>query len=82
MLNHHSLNLLIHLSVLALLGGEYLVNASKNTISMEYFAGKNIIRRAETNRPIANLSLAWYNHENSETLVHVKKFGTNNGCQN
>lgn len=33
MLNHNSLSLRVHLSVLALLGGEYRVNISRNVIS-------------------------------------------------
>lgn len=40
MLNHHSLHLLAHLSVLALLGGECLVNISRNITKSISLAGK------------------------------------------
>lgn len=58
MLNHHSLNLLVHFSVLALLRGEYLVNASKNAIRIMYLPGTNAINKATAKRATANFSLA------------------------
>ena len=58
MLNHHSLNLLIHLSVIAFLGGEYLVKVSKKTIRTMNLLGRKARIKAETKRATANLSLA------------------------
>lgn len=58
MLNHHSLTLLVHLSVLGFLGGEYLVNPSKNTIRTMYFVGKKARVKAITRRKNANFIVA------------------------
>lgn len=58
MLNHHSLNLLIHLSVFAFLGGEYLVNNSKNVIRTINFTGTKARTKAVTKSTVANFSLA------------------------
>lgn len=62
MLNHHSLTLLLHLSVLGLLGGEYLVNPSKNTTKSMYFVGKKARVKAITKREAANFIVAWIIH--------------------
>lgn len=58
MLNHHSRNLLIHLSVLALLIGEYLVNISKNINRITYLLGMKARVKAVTTRATTNFSLA------------------------
>lgn len=58
MLNHHSLNLLIHLSVIAFLGGEYLVKVSKKTRRTMNLLGRKARIKAVTKRATANLSLA------------------------
>ena len=58
MLNHHSLNLLVHLSVLAFLGREYLVNVSKKISSVIYLLGTNATIKATHRRANANFSLA------------------------
>lgn len=60
MLNHHSLSLLIHLSVLAFLKGEYLVNASKKISKNMYLPGNKARIKAETRRITANFSVAWH----------------------
>ena len=58
MLNHHSPTLLVNLSVLAFLGGEYLVKASKNTIKTMYFVGRKARVTAITRRELANFIVA------------------------
>lgn len=58
MLNHHSLDLRIHLSVLALLRGEYIVNRSRKTSRIMYLLGKKARTNAVTKRAMANFSLA------------------------
>ena len=58
MLNHHSLNLLVHLSVLAFLGGEYLVNISKKTSRTKYLHGKRARAKAADRKAKANFSVA------------------------
>lgn len=68
MLNHHSLNLLDHLSVLALLGAEYLVNTSKNIRRMIYFKGRKARIKAARTSATATLSVACYAHERSMTV--------------
>lgn len=58
MLNHHSLNLLVHLSVLALRSGELFVDTSRNTSSRSTFVGTMArLRAINTNARIA-LSVA------------------------
>lgn len=58
MLNHHSLNLLVHLSVLALRSGELFVDTSRNTSSRSTFVGTMArLRAISTNARIA-LSVA------------------------
>lgn len=56
--NHHSRSLLIHLSVLAFLGGEYLVNISKNVNRTKYLPGMKARITAVITRAMANFSLA------------------------
>jgi hypothetical protein len=58
MLNHHSLSLLVHLSVLAVLGGEYLVNVSKKVNRIMYLLGMKARIKATPRRVNANFSLA------------------------
>lgn len=58
MLNHHSLSLLIHLSVLVLLRGEYLVNASRKVNITKNLRGTKATTPAMSKRAIANLRLA------------------------
>lgn len=59
-LNHHSLNLLVHLSVLGLLRGEYLVNISRSIRRNSHLMGsKAVIRAIRTSTRIA-LSVAYY----------------------
>ncbi|KAL0423772.1 UNVERIFIED_CONTAM: hypothetical protein Sradi_0912000 [Sesamum radiatum] len=58
MLNHQSLNLLIHLSVLALLCGEYLVNVSKKASRTMYLRGTKARSKARAKSATANLSVA------------------------
>lgn len=58
MLNHHSLNLLFRLSVLAFLGGENIVNISKNTSRTMYLPGKKAKIKAADTRPKAIFSVA------------------------
>lgn len=69
MLNHQSLNLLIHLSVLDLLTGEYLVNVSKKASRKIYLTGNRARSNARTKSATANLSVAWTLniHEVNET---------------
>jgi len=58
MLNHHSLNLLVHRSVLALRGGELLVHTSRNISSISTLVGTMArLRAISTNATIA-LSVA------------------------
>lgn len=58
MLNHHSLILLVHLSVLGLLGGEFLVNNSRNKSRSTSLVGRSAIPKAiKTSASIA-LSVA------------------------
>lgn len=59
MLNHHSLNLRVHLSVFDFLRGEYLVKSSKKTSMIIYRDGKNAKSNAMTRRALANFSVAW-----------------------
>lgn len=59
MLNHHSRNLLIHLSVLAFRGGEYLVNVSKNISAAMCLQGTKTRMNATNKRVTANCTLAW-----------------------
>lgn len=59
MLNHHSLNRRIHLSVCALRGGEYIVNSPTKTSNMMYLKGKKNSTNAVTRKLTANFSLAW-----------------------
>lgn len=74
MLNHHSRNLLIHLSVLALLIGEYLVNISKNINRKTYLLGMKARVKAATTRATANFSLAWSPlHKNPTKYEHFTK---------
>lgn len=58
MLNHHSLSLLAHLSVLAFLGGEYLVNVSKKVNRIMYLLGMKARIEAAHKRVNANFSVA------------------------
>lgn len=58
MLNHHSLNLLEHLSVEAFLGGEYLVNISRKPSRAMYLLGKKATTKAADKRAKANFSVA------------------------
>ena len=58
MLNHHSRSLLIALSVLALLGGEYRVKASKNINRTKYLMGIKARITAMDIRATANILLA------------------------
>lgn len=58
MLNHHSRNLLIHLSVLVFLIGEYRVNVSKKINTTTYLLGRKARVKAMTKRAAANFSLA------------------------
>jgi len=58
MLNHHSLNLLIHLSVLAFLKGEYLVKVSMKIRRTTYLLGMKARIKAVIKRATANFSLA------------------------
>ena len=58
MLNHHSFNLLIHLSVFDLLGGEYRVNVSKKVSIAKNLIGTKARTAAMSKRAIANLRLA------------------------
>lgn len=59
MLNHHSLNRRIHLSVCALRGGEYIVNRPTKASNRMYLKGKKNRTNAVTTRLTANFSLAW-----------------------
>lgn len=73
MLNHHSLTLLVHLSVLAILGGEYLVNASKNTTRNMYFVGRKARVKAITRRETANFTVACsYHHNTLDSIMALK----------
>ena len=59
MLNHHSLNLLVHRSVLALRGGELLVHTSRNISSISTLVGTMArLKAIITNATIA-LSVAY-----------------------
>lgn len=69
MLNHHSLNLLVHLSVLAFLGGEYLVKVSKNTSATMYLQGTKTRINAVNKRVTATFSLAWNQKTFNQTIV-------------
>ena len=69
MLNHHSLNLLAHLSVLAFRRGEYLVKSSRKASNTIYLAGKSASSRAMTTRAPANFSLACTVRTNSTNLA-------------
>jgi len=60
MLNHHSLSRRINRSVLALRGGEYLVNSSRNTTRIRLFQGTNAIIVAAITIATANFSLACF----------------------
>lgn len=63
MLNHHSLDLLVHVSVLGFLGGEYLVNTSKNIKRPTYFKGRKARIKATRTSASATLSVACYECE-------------------
>lgn len=67
MLNHQSLNLLIHLSVLDLLTGEYLVNVSKKASRKICLTGNKARSNARTKSATANLSVAWTLKYRNET---------------
>jgi hypothetical protein len=58
MLNHHSLNLLVHLSVLALRSGDLFVNASRNINRRTLVGTMARLRAISTNARIA-LSVAY-----------------------
>lgn len=58
MLNHHSLNLLVHLSVLALLSGEWFVNTSRNIARISNLVGSKARTRAINNSARIDLSVA------------------------
>lgn len=58
MLTHHSLNLLVHLSVLAFLGGEFLVNISKNIRRMTNFTGRMARTKATRTSATTSVSVA------------------------
>lgn len=57
-LNHHSLSLLDHFSVLAFRIGEYLVKSSRKVRRIMYFKGKNARTSAETKKTPTNFSVA------------------------
>ena len=59
MLNHNSLNLLVHLSVLALRSGDWFVDTSRNNTSSKTLVGTMArLRAISTNARIA-LSVAY-----------------------
>lgn len=58
MLNHHSLNLLVHLSVLALLTGELFVKTSRNIARISNLVGRKARLRAIANSARIALSVA------------------------
>jgi hypothetical protein len=57
-LNHTSLNLLVHLSVLALRGGDLFVNASRNINKISTLVGTMARLRAISTNAIIVLSVA------------------------
>uniref|UniRef100_M1A4N0 Uncharacterized protein n=1 Tax=Solanum tuberosum TaxID=4113 RepID=M1A4N0_SOLTU len=57
-LNHHSLSLLDHFSVLAFRIGEYLVKSSRKVRRIMYLKGKNARTSAETKKTPTNFSVA------------------------
>lgn len=65
MLNHHSLILLVHLSVLGLLGGEFLVNNSRNKSRSTSLVGRSAIPKAiKTSASIALSVACLWEHRN------------------
>lgn len=71
MLNHHSFNLLVNLSVLAFLGGEYLVNISKKSSRTMHLVGKKAKIKAVDRRPKANFSVAWLSYKWNQLIMWV-----------
>lgn len=65
MLNHHSLNLLINFSELALRGGEFRVNISRNAIMNKNLTGRNATANASKTRTNITLSVACTEELNS-----------------
>lgn len=72
MLNHHSLNLLVHFSVLALRRGEFLVKISRNAIKARYFPGTNARTKPMATRATANFPLA-YTIKIQANKLNIKK---------
>jgi hypothetical protein len=72
MLNHHSLNLLVHRSVLALRGGELLVHTSRNISSISTLVGTMARLKAISTDATIALSVAYGIGADNEIYIYIK----------